>query len=324
MSNRKRFSNQLSTEHSLVTVEDQMKIQFRIMKTIPLEVKKCDTVRKVRSEFSEIEGVSKVNLKKLFFEGNCLEDEKKLIDYGIQNGSTINMFLDSGVRVQIHVKMSQIGKTVTLDVDIRDTVHTVKGKIQNKEGLTTSQLDLLYLGEHLDNRQFLATYKIEDGATLYAFYRVGDAMQINVSLEQGNRTINLKVKSWYSIENVKNIIESMEGIPTKKQKLYLTGVKLENDMTLADSKILQGQTLDLICGMHIFVKMLTGKIYTLEVDSYDSVDDVKEMMEEKEGIPTEQQRLIYRGRQIESGRFLADYQVEEDSVLHLVLCLCGC
>ncbi|PIA34367.1 hypothetical protein AQUCO_03800165v1 [Aquilegia coerulea] len=295
------------------------------MKTIPLEVKKCDTVSKVRAEFSEIEGVSKVNLKKLFFEGNCLENDRKLMDYGIRNGSIVNMFLDSGVRIQIHVKMSQIGKTFALDVDIRDTVHTVKGKIQNKEGLTTSQLDLIYLGEELDNRHFLATYNIQQGSILYALFRAGDAMQVNVSLEHGKKIINLKVKSWYSVENVKNMIESIEGIPTKTQKLFLTRVKLENQTTLADLNIADGQTLDLTCGMQIFVRTLRGKIITLQVDSSDLIEDVKEMIKEREGVPTQQQRLTYgRAGQLQNEHTLAECGIEKESTLQMVLCLCGC
>ena len=286
-------------------------------KTTTLEVNYNDTIEHVKDLIQNKDGI-RTHQQQLSFSGKQLQDARTLSDYNITKESTLLCLCTD---MQIFVK-TPTSKTITLGVNGSDTIKNVKSKIRDKEGTLLDQQRLFFSTKLLQNDCTLSHYNIKNDSTLQLVACL-HAMRVLVKTLT-SKTIQLEVEPSDTVENVKIMIQDIEGTPRDHQQLIFGHRQLQGGFTLSDYNVQNESILYLAAlhGMLIFVRTPTGKAITLKVKATDTILDVKTKIQDKEGIPTNQQDLFFGCNQLQDDCTLSDYDIKKEFTLHLVLHLC--
>jgi len=163
--------------HLIICLSSSINVQVKCPsgKIITLKAEPSDKIKDLKSKIEEKENIPSDH-QCLIIDGDQLEDDRKISDYNIKNKSMLQLISNYSDSIQVQVK-SYIGKTITINIKLSDTVKILKKKIEEKEG--TQQSILLFCGKELEDKNTLQYYNIQRNSTITSVGRfLGGVMSL--------------------------------------------------------------------------------------------------------------------------------------------------
>ncbi|KAB8112318.1 hypothetical protein EE612_050511, partial [Oryza sativa] len=251
--------------------------------------------------------------------GNSHHDNK-LSGLSIMKNSSRDDYVIDGMR--IYVKIPSIAKTLKLIVKNSNSVADVKVEIERKEGILQDNQMLMYAGRQLDDRQILSHFGLSDDQILHVLICPFEKLRIFVNISN-RRTVRLDVESWYTVADVKVMIEALLGFPACTQLLMWTNpsvdIELMDTETLKEQNVKNNTVLLLHPNVQIFIKSWEGRTLTTLVSMFDTAEEIWKKIKKRSQIKAEKYYLCYRGHVLPPGVSLDMYKIESNSTISIRL-----
>lgn len=299
----------------------QIDIFVKLMGTVALKVKRSETTKELKAMLCEKYGIPE-NRQQLFFESYMLMDFQRLVDRGVQRDSTLQLVLQNIVGMKIFVKLPSRQGSIEIEAKAQDTIRNVKDMILAKKMIQLDQFSLVYDGQLLEEDSTLASLDIKNESILCMIPATKDFLSVYVKPPSGE-TFKLKVRTLFTVSDVKTMVGSIKGVSFGEQNLIYYGNVLEDLKTLAFYDIKDESVIEISPRpFQIFVKVSAGKTITINATQCDTVEDVKVKVFHKLNVstkPIDFYPLLFDGKRLDKGRDLASYNIQKDSTLVLVL-----
>ena len=245
-----------------------------------------------------------------------LEDAESLHHYHIQEGDTLYL----GMKVAVIADVVGGRSSVPVNVNTADSVEAVKSLLQKKIGVHPNEQRLVIGGKLVQDAGKVRDYELKSNDTFFVIRR---KRQFNVEIESESGPVRkLQVRADTTVRQVKQMIADVTSTPIHLQSLFFRQQKLRDNKTIKFYSISPGSKLQLGVHGQMFIRALSGRTLTLDVGEGDSVQAVKSLIREREGIPICEQKLFFEGKQLQHGR-LEECGVRNGSTLELSLSLPG-
>lgn len=291
------------------------------MKIVTFKVRKSVTIRNLKALIHRKKGNSRNSQESHLASDDGVENGRTIVDQNQEKDqSQIRILnLQNPTGLKIYVKIASSKKTVVAEANGYHIVHDIKSKIHAVEGANPDQYALFHDGKRLEDYRTLVSLGIKTESTLHLIFHPKTFLPISVTTPSG-KILKFDVNLLYTVRDVKTIVESIIWCPVSDCKMIYAGNELEDSKSLAFYGVEESSSLELQASwIQIFVKTWSGKTITLYVTLSNTVNEVKEKLSCKVGVPICWQSIVFSGKRLAEDQNLSSYNIHKHSTLHMVL-----